>query len=77
MLEYPFSCVCKAKRAVYLFKGEAATTAGLIDDAVQAVEMTVGSTLERAQNAADCHFDTTRRVWDELGAELDVVKTIY
>ncbi|PNF41068.1 hypothetical protein B7P43_G06243 [Cryptotermes secundus] len=70
-------CVRKAKRAVYLFKGEAATTAGLIDDAVQAVEITVGSTLEHAQNAADCHFDTTRRIWDELGAELDVVKTIY
>jgi hypothetical protein len=33
MSEY-HSCVRKAKRAGYLFNNEAATTAGLIDDAV-------------------------------------------
>jgi hypothetical protein len=54
-------CVRRAKRLGYLFKNEAATTAGLIDDAVQAVEIATGSSTEHAQNAA----------------ELDTVKTIY
>jgi hypothetical protein len=62
-------CVRKAKRAGYLFKNEAATTAGLIDDAVQAVEMTPGSTLEHAQKAADEHFNITKEVWKNLAAE--------
>jgi hypothetical protein len=70
-------CVRRAKRAGYLFKNEAATTAGLIDDAVQAVEMAEGSTIEHAQKAADEHFETTSEVWYKLAAELDVVKTIY
>jgi hypothetical protein len=70
-------CVRKAKRAGYLFKTDAATTAGLIDDGVQAVEITTGSTVERAQKAANEHFETTRDTWSKLAAELDVVKTIY
>jgi hypothetical protein len=41
-------CVRKAKRAGYLVKKEAATTAGLIEDAVQAVEISSGSTKEHA-----------------------------
>jgi hypothetical protein len=70
-------CVRKAKRAGYLFKNEAATTAGLIDEAVQAVEVTTESTMEHAQKAANEHFKTTKEVWSGLAAELDIVKTIY
>jgi hypothetical protein len=70
-------CVRKAKRAGYLFKNEAATTAGLIDDAVQAVEMSKDATIEHAQEAANDHFKTTKQVWKDLAAELDEVKTIY
>jgi hypothetical protein len=70
-------CVRKAKRAGYLFKNEAATTAGLIDDAVQAVEMASGSSKEHAQKAANAHFETTKETWSGLAAELDTVKTIY
>jgi hypothetical protein len=50
------SCVRKPKRAGYLFKNKAATTAGLIDDAVQAVENTARFTKEHAQEAANEHF---------------------
>jgi hypothetical protein len=70
-------CVRKAKRAGYLFKNEAATTAGLMDDAVQAVEITTGSTMEHAQKAVDEHFRNTKEIWSGLAAELDIVKTIY
>jgi hypothetical protein len=70
-------CVRKAKRAGYLFKNEAATTAGLTDDAVQAVEITSGSTMGHAQKAANENFKTTEEVWSGLAAELDIVKTIY
>jgi hypothetical protein len=50
-------CVRKAKRAGYLFKNEAATTAGLIDDAVQAVEMSTGFSIEHAQKVAHGTMD--------------------
>jgi hypothetical protein len=70
-------CVRKAKRAGYLFKNEAATTAGLIDDAVQAVELSKNATLEHAQQAADDHYETTKQVWRDLAAELDEINTIY
>lgn len=70
-------CVRKAKRAGYLFKSEAATTAGLIDDAVQAIEIAKGTTLEHSQDAADAHYNTTCETWKLLAAELDMVKTIY
>lgn len=70
-------CVRKAKRAGYLFKSEAATTAGLIDDAVQAIEMAKNTPKEHAQDAANAHYETTCETWKLLAAELDVVKTIY
>lgn len=70
-------CVRKAKRAGLLLKSEGASTAGLIDDAVQAVELDPESSAEHQQAAADSHFATTAKTWSALGAELDVVKTLY
>lgn len=70
-------CVRKAKRAGLLLKTKAASTAGLIDDAVQAVELDPDATVEHQQRAADHHFATTAETWKSLGAELNVVKTIY
>nr|AXA52552.1 putative RdRp-complex [Linepithema humile qinvirus-like virus 1] len=70
-------CVSKAKSAGWLLSSEAANTAGLMDDAVQAVELDPSSSIEHQQRAADSHFATTAETWKSLGAELDVVKTIY
>lgn len=52
-------CVQKAKRADLFLTSEAANTAGLIDDAIQAVELVPKSTVEHQQNAANSHFATT------------------
>ncbi|APG78075.1 RNA-dependent RNA polymerase [Wuhan insect virus 15] len=68
-------CVREAKRMGYLKGEEGAITAGLIDDAVQAVEL-VG-TPEEQQRAADEHFKTTERVWSQMAAKIDTVKTLY
>jgi len=70
-------CVRKAKRAGLLLSSEAASTAGLTDDAVQAVELDPESTLEHQQRTADSHFRITAETWKSLGAELDTVKTIF
>lgn len=56
---------------------EAASTAGLIDNAVQAVELDPESTQEHQQKAADSHFRITAETWKSLGAEFDIVKTIF
>ncbi|APG78069.1 RNA-dependent RNA polymerase [Hubei qinvirus-like virus 1] len=70
-------CVRAGKRAGYLDEEDVATTAGLIDDAMQGLEFKEGTTVERAQNAADRHFETTCRMWKGLAAEIDQVKTLY
>ena len=68
-------CMRMAKLKGILVKDDVAITAGLIDDAVQAIEL--HGTIEQQQQAADVHFDTTCKIWSELAAEIDFVKTIY
>lgn len=46
----------KAKCAGYIFQNKAATTAGLMDNAVQAVEMDLRRGKQHAQEAADPHY---------------------
>lgn len=67
--------VRESKRNKILSDREGAITAGLIDDAVQAIELC--GNLEERQNAADGHFATTVAVWAGAGAEIDAVKTLY
>ncbi|CAK9298274.1 unnamed protein product [Gordionus sp. m RMFG-2023] len=45
--------------------------------AVQGIKFPVGTSEEYAQRATDEHYATTKRVWGELGAELNDAKTIY
>jgi hypothetical protein len=65
----------ESKRKGALLSSEAANTAGLIDDAVQAVELQ--GDLDHMQAAADTHFLTTTETWNAAGAKIDTVKTIY
>lgn len=67
-------CVRVAKRQGFLLKNEGATTAGLIDDAVQAVEL--GKDIEHAQQATDAHFRITCDTWSGLSAEISKEKTL-
>nr|QMP82146.1 RNA-dependent RNA polymerase [Collembolan qin-related virus OKIAV112] len=70
-------CVRKGKEAKYLPEQTRATTAGLIDDAVQSFSLPDGTTKAFAQNAANKHYETTRETWGKLGASLSESKTIY
>lgn len=69
-------CVRRARRLGLLLRSEGANTAGLIDDAVQAVEFDKNAGVEHAQHAADSHFRITAETWVGVAAELDEVKTL-
>lgn len=70
-------CVRLEKRAGRLRAEEGADTAGMIDDAVQAISLHGGSSVDMAyaQRAATSHFETTDECWTNAGACLDRVKT--
>jgi hypothetical protein len=66
----------KAKCAGYLFQNKAATTAGLMDNAIQAVQMDLRTGKQHAQEAEDPYYSMIRDIWTATDAELDEVKTI-
>jgi hypothetical protein len=62
-------CMKKAKCAGYLFQNKAATTAGLMDNTVQAVEMDLRTGKQHAQEAADSHYSMIRDMWRATDTE--------
>lgn len=70
-------CVRVAKREGYLRDDEGAITAGLIDDAVQSIELSSKKSLEEQQISAQKHFQTTCKIWGTCAAKIDSIKTLY
>lgn len=70
-------CLKVAKEQGFMGDGESSITAGLIDDAVQAIVMAKDRTPEEKQIMADRHFQTTCDTWQGAAAKIDEVKTMY
>lgn len=70
-------CVRMARKEGFLLKSEGAHTAGLIDDAVQAVVLDESKRTEHCQAAADHHYKISSKTWKEASTKIDLIKTVY